>query len=285
MTDTNTTPFAKAVSAFLEHSVQTEGKYRDVFLSMLEMELTFSKDWTAKFLKTSGAEKTDMIESTFRKIELEGYDQLLETSREKLKKDATESDTVAKEQAQKKVHSLNMMIKTVACALAYFQLKGVEKHDKKPGGRLAYVIDGAWISHKRGESFNAIVQAGREEAKKAGWTAPQTNHVSSPSSGQVATTGPASEGTSTADTANKVVSTGGMVQPNNALVQTCDAIGTILKTRDFMKLRPDEQNAVIQLCYDLIPVVFADKSGKIDQEDLREWLANRETSEDTAQAA
>lgn len=282
---TNSTPFAKAVSAFLEHSAQTESKYRDVFLSMLEMELTFSPEWTEKFLKTSGAEKTDMIESTFRKIELEGYDQLLETSREKLKKDATEADIVAKEQAQKKVHALNMMLKTVAFALAYFQLKGVEKHDKKPGGRLAYVIDGAWISHKRGESFNAIVQEGREEARKAGWTTPQANHVKSPSSGQVATTGPASEGTSVADTVNKVVSTGGMVQPNNALVQTCDAIGTILSTRNYHQLKVEEQTSIIQLCYTLIPVVFADKTGKLDKEDLLEWLANREQPQDTAQAA
>lgn len=272
MTISNQTPFAKAVSSFLSHTIQTESKYCDVFVAMLEMEATFSEEWTAKFLKTSGEEKTEMLESTFRKIELEGYEKLLETAKDKLGKDASAEAKVAKEDAQKRTHALNMMLKTVAFALAGFQLAKVSKYEVKKGGRIRYVVQGAWEGGHKGESFSTLVSLGKARAVEANWTsAPkkQVNHVS----GQPVPNGAAGSPVSSVETADKVVQSNGMIQPQapngkTAFVQVCEALRIMLKTKAADKLTESEQSELRNTERALVKYVFGDTKGKVDLDAL-----------------
>lgn len=277
----NQTPFAKAVANFLNHSMQSESKYADVFVAMLEMETTFDKGWAEKFLKTSGPDKTDMIESTFRRIELEGYEQLLEDSRIKLNKQTDASDRITKEQAQKKVHSLNMMLKTVAFAVAGFKLMGVEKYEKRANGRVAYQVGGGWVEHKRGESFNTLVATGKEKAKEAGWTETpkQTVH-------KAVSEGAASKGTSVAQTAEDLIKSGGMLPSGTAFSGMCKGLMIALRNKESMaKLSDSEVSALRDLENEVIHFVYADDNGVIDVDCLAEQYGDDTHKPSQAQAA
>jgi len=283
-TQTNTTPFIKAIEGFLAHVEQTDSKYMNVLLAMYESEVSFPKDWTEKFLKTSGEDKSGMIDSTFRRLELPGYVELYDTAKEKLGKDAKEAEQVAKEQAQKKLHSLFMMLKDVAVALAFLQIKGATKLTPKPNGRVAYVVDGAWCSQSRkGESFNSLKAQGREAAKEAGWI--ETKSSPRTPNGQSVSVGAATDGTSTAQEVDKVNRSGGAIQPVGVVKHAADAIAKVLETKPLAKMADDEQNALVQLCYRLASQVFADKNGQVDLDDLKEWVANHNKPATEVQAA
>jgi hypothetical protein len=283
-TQTNTTPFIKAIEGFLAHAEQTDSKYMNVLLAMNQSEVSFPKEWTEKFLKTSGEDKSDMIDSTFRRLELPGYAELHATAKERLNKDASEADQVAKEVAQKKLHSLFMMLKDVAVALAFFQIKNVTNVTPKAGGRVAYVVDGAWCSQsKKGESFNSLKAAGREAAKEAGWI--EVKSTPRTPNGQTVSVGAATDGTSTAQEVNKVNASGGAIQPVGVVKHAAEAIKRVLETKPLAKMADDEQNALVQLCYDLCSQVFADKSGMVDLEDLQEWIANHNQKREESKAA
>lgn len=283
-TQTNTTPFIKAIEGFLAHAEQTDSKYMSVLLAMNQSEVSFPKEWTEKFLKTNGEDKSDMIDSTFRRLELPGYAELHATAKERLNKDASEADQVAKEVAQKKLHSLFMMLKDVAVALAFFQIKNVTNVTPKAGGRVAYVVDGAWCSQsKKGESFNSLKAAGREAAKEAGWI--EVKSTPRTPNGQTVSVGAATDGTSTAQEVNKVNASGGAIQPVGVVKHAAEAIKRVLETKPLAKMADDEQNALVQLCYDLCSQVFADKSGMVDLEDLQEWIANHNQKREESKAA
>jgi hypothetical protein len=278
-TQTNSTPFIKAIEGFLSHVEQTDSKYMNVLLAMHQSEVSFPKEWTEKFLKTSGEDKSGMIDSTFRRLELPGYVELHNAAKEKLSKDATEASQVAKEIAQKKLHSLFMMLKDVAVALAFLQIKGVTNVTPKAGGRVAYVIDGAWCSQSRkGESFSSLKASGREAAREAGWievaSKPRTPN------GQTVSVGAATDGTSTAQEVNKVNASGGAIQPVGVVKHAAEAISRVLETKPLAKMADDEQNALVQLCYKLVHQVFADKYGNVDLEDLKDWAASQNNQVD-----
>lgn len=267
---TNQTPFARAVNSFLSHTIQTESKYMDVVEAMFEMETSFPMEWTKNFLLTNGEEKTSLIETTFRKLELEGYEDLLfKASKENKLEKGDDAARVEKETAQKKVHALHMMLKQVAYALCFLQLSKATKV-KLINGRCKYLVDDGWEGGKKGESFNTLKAEGIKLANEQGWkaeTKKQINHVS----GQHTPSGPAGAAVSLTDTATKVVQSSGMIQPQapngaSAFTQVCQALRTMLKTKPAEKMTESEQTELRHTERALIKYVFGDKSGKVDLE-------------------
>jgi hypothetical protein len=269
-TPTNQTPFAKAISGFLAHTQQTESKQCDVFIAMVDMHTVFTAEWTKRFLTTSGKDKTDIIGTTFRELELEGYDKLLEAAQVKLAKDASQDARVIKENAQKQVHALTVLLRTVTFALAAFRIKDITKLEVKKGGRIRYVIDGAWEGGHKGESLSTLVAYGKREAIEAGWVETpkaQVNHVS----GQAVSTGAASPGTSSAETTEAVVRTDGASLPQapngtTALMTTCQALRIMLKSmRSYSEA---EQKELIATERAVMKHMYGDDKGRVNLEDV-----------------
>lgn len=247
-TPTNLTPFAKAVTAFLGHELQSESKFADVLLAMVEMETTFAPDWTEKFLKTSGTDKTDMIQSTLRKVELPDYNEMLEALENKLAKNASIEDKIERERLSRRNHSLNMMVKQVAYALAGLQLRNAVKCKKVLGSRIAFYNekDGTWNDMRRGDSFRQLVEDGKKLAKEHGWLPTTKDDVNSnkPSSG------PASEGTV------------------SVLTQLHNSLAKVLKGKTEEDLSESDQEALRQIEALVIKFQYATEDGQVDTECL-----------------
>lgn len=273
MTPTNQTPFAKAISGFLAHTQQTESRQCDVFIAMVDMETTFTKEWVERFLKTKGEDKTTLIETTFRSLELDGYDKLLEAAQTKLKRDASQDAKIVKETAQKQVHALTVLLRTVTFALAGFRIKGITKYEvMKKTGRVRYVLDGAWMGEHKGESLASLVTFGKREAAELGWVETpkqQVNHVS----GQAVPNGAASPGTSSTETAETVVRTDGAGQPqapngNTAFMTTCQALRIMLKSKSLHLFTESEQKELRATERALIKHVWGNAKGRVDLEGI-----------------
>jgi hypothetical protein len=273
MTISNKTPFGKAISSFLNHAVQTETKYLDVLVAMFEMKTTFTKEWTERFLKTSGKEKTGIIETTFRGLELEGYEALLTAAKAEVKTTASKEEHDTKEDAQRKTNALKTMLKTVAFALAGLHLSNVTKCEVKKGGRVRFLIGGGWDGGLKGYSFSTIVSLGKDRAKEAGWVEDEPKGQVNRTSGQKESHGPASPGQSAVETAETVVASEGANQPqqpngNTAFTQICQALRTMLKVKDHGRLSESEQKELRHTERALIKYVFGDTKGKVDLEAL-----------------
>lgn len=260
MTQTNQTPFVKAVEAFLNLKSQENGKYAEVFKAMVDMPTTFPSDWTHNFLVTSGPEKTELLESTFRKLEFPGYTDLLAKAQAKLEKPVKDEDAAAKQDAFNKVQALHTMLKTVVKPLAYYHLKNATAV-RLLKGRVQFRIEDTWEGGKTGYTFNDCITLGTKAAKEAGWVSEAQAKVntSKPS------TGAASEGGSLTEDVAK----GG----RQALRSMCISLRAMLETVKPEQLSESEQQAMVELETAMLQFQYPGEGGHVDAQTLYETYA------------
>lgn len=250
-TPTNLTPFVKAVQAFMGHEEQSQSKFADVLLAMVEMESSFGIDWTEKFLKTSGSDKTDMIYSSLRKVELPDFENMLEIVENKLPKNADREQVLERERTQAKLQSLNMMIKQVAYALAGLQLRSATKCKKVKGSRIAFYMadQGTWNDMRNGDSFRQLVADGKDLAKEKGWLP-----------------------TTKADVNSSKPSEGAASAPSvSALTQLHHSLSKLLKGKTSEDLSEADIEALRQIESLVIKFSYADDEGHVDAECLADY--------------
>jgi hypothetical protein len=257
MTDTNRTPFANALSAFLNHAQQADGKQIAVLEAVLGMESTFDLSWCEKFHTSNGKNKTAMIHGVLDDLYPE-FQSIKDDAKEKVK-----GESLSKEKAQNKLKALENLIRNVAFAVAFFKLKEVTKYEFK-AGRVRYVLKGSdSFDSKFGDTFKEVVANGRAATIEKKWTeAPQS--AGKTSNGQTISTGAASEGSSVVATIEKAEATGNKYPEAFKMMLT--GTTNMLEAKKLEECSEAENEALRRLENVYFKKVFGDSKGQIDFE-------------------